>query len=616
MKKNLLFLMVTFFTSVTSFSQTIDQSNGTALIGGYVNIVNVTNALGQSITAGVSGSMTKIKVRVKNESSTFVSGNFQMRIFSGNGYGGTLLSTTTFAIATAPTSSGWDELDIILSTPIDITSGNFYTLDFKGIGTANVNMHSTGNNYANGGRYFNQDNSGYETSDLWFRTYVIAAADPCWSQISTGGSHSVAIAPNGTLWSWGYNNYGQLGLGDTTTRTAPTQIGTAINWQSVSCGGSHTLALKTDGTLWSWGYGSEGRLGLGNDSTNRNIPIQVGTDTNWQSVSSGGSHTLALKTDGTLWSWGNNFYGQLGLGDTTNRYAPIQVGADTNWQSVSGGSWHALAIKSNGDLWLWGKNDFGQLGLGDNAQRNIPAQLVTATNWQSISAGNENTLAIQTGGTLWSWGYNSNSQLGLGDINNRNIPTQVGTATNWQSVSSNLGLYRLAIKTDGTLWSWGSNNLGQLGLGDTMDRNTPVQVGTATNWQSVSCAAIHTVAVQTGGVLWSWGRNDYGQLGLGDTTQRNSPTEIECSTVLSNESFEVSNHIKMYPNPTYNFVTVEVNNLTNVKLQVVDITGKILMNKALNSNSNNVDVQLFPSGMYLFKVSSNEGVSTSKIIKN
>ncbi len=598
-----------------SFGQTIDQSNGTTLMGGYVNVVNATNALGQSITAGVTGSMTKIKVRVKNESSTFVAGSFQMRIFSGNGYGGTLLNTTTFPISTAPTSSGWDELDITLSSPLDITSGNFYTLDFKGIGSANVNMHSTGNNYANGGYYFNQDNFSYGNSDLWFRTYVIAAPDPCWTTIAAGSYHNLAIAQNGTLWAWGENNYGQLGDNTTTNRIIPTQIGTSADWSSIAGGLYHSLAIKTDGTLWTWGYNGNGELG-DNTTTDKIIPTQIGVATNWYSIVGGTFYSLAIKTDGTLWAWGANSSGQLGDNTTTSKIIPTQIGVATNWSSIAGGAFHSLAIKTNGTLWTWGYNGDGQLGDNTTTDKIIPTQIGAATNWSSLAAGGFHSLAIKTDGTLWAWGRNYYGQLGGNTITEIFIPTQIGTATNWYSIAGGTD-HSLAVKTDGTLWAWGRNYYGQLGDNTTTDKIIPTQIGAATNWSSVSGGSFHSLATKKDHALWAWGYNGYGQLGDGTSADKNIPTDIDCpAAILSITNFDVSENIIVYPNPTNGNVNIMVNNLTNVSVSVYDLNGRTILNKELSANENTVDISNFQTGMYLFRIKSSEGEVVKKVIKN
>ena len=148
------------------------------------------------------------------------------------------------------------------------------------------------------------------------------------------------------LYSWGQNNYGQLGLGNTTYYSSPVQVGALTTWVGISCGSAHTLATKTDGTLWSWGRNNSGQLGLGN-TTNYSSPKQVGALTTWSKVANGiGENTAAIKTDGTLWSWGYNAYGQLGLGDITNRSSPVQVGALTTWLAIACGKENTLAILS------------------------------------------------------------------------------------------------------------------------------------------------------------------------------------------------------------------------------------------------------------------------------
>jgi alpha-tubulin suppressor-like RCC1 family protein len=293
----------------------------------------------------------------------------------------------------------------------------------------------------------------------------------------------------------------------------------------------HSLALKRDGTLWAWGYNSSGQLGLGN-TTNRSTPTQVGTSTDWIAIAAGGYHSLALKRDGTLWVWGRNDFGQLGLGDTTNRSTPTQVGTSTDWIAIAAGGYHSLALKRDGTLWAWGRNDFGQLGFPFTrphlVNQDTDWSIATSTITSTISVSNH-FMALKQNGTLWAWGNNSSGQLGLGNTTNRSTPTQVGTSTDWIAIAAG-DSHSLALKRDGTLWAWGYNYYGQLGLGDYNNRSTPTQVGTSTDWIAIAAGDFHSLALKRDGTLWAWGYNYYGQLGLGNTTNRSTPTQVGTST--------------------------------------------------------------------------------------
>ena len=268
------------------------------------------------------------------------------------------------------------------------------------------------------------------------------------------------------LWTWGRNDSGQLGTNDTNTRCTPvTTLAGGANWKQVSCATRNTAAIKTDGTLWTWGYNSSGRLGV-NDTTDRYTPVTTfvgGTD--WKQVEVGSNHTVAIKNDGTLWTWGANGSGRLGVNDTNTRCTPVTTFAGgTDWKQVSCSPADSAAIKTDGTLWTWGLNNHGQLGVNDTDTRCTPVTtFVGGTNWKQVSCGNLYTAAIKTDGTLWTWGYNIRVQLGVNDTNTRCTPvTTFAGGTNWKQVSSSNGTIG-AIKTDGTLWIWGFNDYGQLG---------------------------------------------------------------------------------------------------------------------------------------------------------
>lgn len=330
------------------------------------------------------------------------------------------------------------------------------------------------------------------------------------------------------LISWGSNNFGQLGLSDIIDRSYPSQVSTTTNWSTIATGAWHSAAIKTDGTLWTWGFNADGELGLGLPSLDYSSPKQVGILTNWLTISAGKYHTAAIKTNGTLWTWGLNGVGQLGLGSTATFLSPVQVGALTTWLSVSCGDYYTLATKTDGTLWSWGHGTQGQLGLNNATfYRSSPVQVGALTNWLKVASGAYHVIAIKTDGTLWSWGFNASGQLGHNNTINRSSPVQIGALVTWVSISAGR-FHTAAEKIDGTLWTWGSNLLGQLGLNSVynISFSSPKQVGSLINWSKVCSGALHSTAIKTDGTLWTWGYNASGQLGIGNLTGYSSPKQV------------------------------------------------------------------------------------------
>lgn len=445
---------------------------------------------------------------------------------------------------------------------------------------------------------------------LLFITLQISAQ--CWQSISAGEYHSLAIKDDGTLWAWGRNELYQLGDGTEVNRNIPKQIGTANNWVKVYAGYS-SYGIKADGTLWAWGSNPSGKLGTGNPNWVIPIPTQVGTDTNWLSVSDGWNHTIALKTDGTLWAWGNNEYGQLGDNTTVNKSIPTQIGTATNWQTIATGMYHSLAIKTDGTLWFWGSRS---LLYSTSNQNNIPTQIGTDTNWLKLAGGQHHCAAIKTDGTLWSWGENSTGQLGDGTTTYRANPIQVGTATDWLDVSAGVR-YTIATKNNHSIWSWGYNYTGQLGhgtSGNSTDVYIPTQVGTSLDSNKISAGFYHALVINSDGFIRGTGSNVVGQIGDGTFVHKNTFTYISCyASVLSNKDFAV-NELKVYPNPVRDLLNFSFDKeITTVS--IYNLLGQEVATKNINANEDSINVSHLTSGTYLIKVISGVEVKTLKIIK-
>ncbi|MFH1227772.1 MAG: hypothetical protein V1701_07705 [Planctomycetota bacterium] len=374
-----------------------------------------------------------------------------------------------------------------------------------------------------------------------------------WAQIAAGGQHTVALKTDGSLWYWGTVLTPSLDKNSGyTLHPSPIQLLGGNNWKSVACGELHTVAIKTDGSLWAWGDNKDGQLGLG-DTITRGLPNRVGKDIDWVFVACGGNHTVAIKKDGTLWFWGWSFSAQSSI--------PKKLGNDNNWKFADCGGAFSVALKTDGSLWTWGDNQFGQLGLGDHghdergfsskADRSLPTR-VGSNNWKFVACGDSHTLAIKKDGSLWSWGENEDDKLGL-NIEKKcsvpqkdpgiesycgkcdlciswlciTVPTCVGNDNDWESAAGG-NIHSIAIKNNGTLCSWGANYWGQLGTGNMNSISSPT-TGIGAGWKIIDCGFGYgrTMAIRDDGTLWAWGDNRYGQLGLGDTKQRDTPTQVK-----------------------------------------------------------------------------------------
>jgi alpha-tubulin suppressor-like RCC1 family protein len=313
--------------------------------------------------------------------------------------------------------------------------------------------------------------------DHWLPTQITTASD--WESIACGGLNTFVIKTDGTLWVTGGNNTGQLGLGIGSPNiiNTLTQQGTANNWKQIGCSTYNAYGIKINGTLWGWGQNDGAQMGNNTCCSDQTAPIQIGTSTDWKQVATSNCrYTFAIKTNGTLWGWGtNNSCYPFGGSDISSWAVPTQYNADTNWDKVVCGYYHSLAIKTDGTLWGFGTGDYGESGYNPTLPHGIGPFQIPGT-WMNVAAGFRFSMGIKSDGTLWSWGINDVGQLGDGTNTNHYAPYQISTATNWVSVSCGYQ-FTIALRSDGSLWSWGSNFYGELGNGTaTTTQATPTAI--------------------------------------------------------------------------------------------------------------------------------------------
>ena len=319
---------------------------------------------------------------------------------------------------------------------------------------------------------------------------------------------------NPCLLAWGSNGSGQLGNG--TTNDAHTPISVVSNVVAGAAGGSHSLFVTTDGTLWAMGYNYYGQLGNGTtSSTNR--PVSVAS--NVVAVAAGANHSLFVKTDGTLWAMGYNYYGELGNGTRTDAHTPISVAS--NVVAVAAGTYHSLFVKTNGTLWAMGRNSYGQLGNGTTTDAHTPISV--ASNVVAVAAGYYHSLFVKTDGTLRAMGYNYYGQLGNGTRTDAHTPISV--ASNVVTVAAG-GFHSLFVMNDGTLRAMGRDSEGQIGLGSGKGAYYAMPLSVASNVVAVAAGYYHSLFVKTNGTLWAMGNNSSGQLGNGTTTVAYKPISV------------------------------------------------------------------------------------------
>jgi alpha-tubulin suppressor-like RCC1 family protein len=377
---------------------------------------------------------------------------------------------------------------------------------------------------------------------------------------------AVASAAPGPVMAWGFNSKGQLGNGssgagaDSSTPVnvlGPGGAGTLSDATAVSSGNEHSLALRSDGSVWTWGYNGFGQLGNGSSGpgTDSLTPVQVlgpggiGTLSGVTAIAAGAEHNVALEPDGSVWDWGSGGDGQLGNASLSDSPTPVQVlgtggvGTLSGVTALAAGLYDSVALKSDGSVWDWGDDFHGELGDGSSglgALSSTPVQVLgpggvgTLSGVTAIAAGREHNVALRFDGSVWAWGDNSGGQLGDGSTSDRSTPVQVlgpggvGTLSGVTAIAAGQA-HSLALRSDGSVWAWGGQYLGD---GSVSGSVTPVQVvgqggiGTLSGVTAIAAGTGHSLALEADGSVWAWGVNGSGQLGDGSTFDRATPVSV------------------------------------------------------------------------------------------
>jgi alpha-tubulin suppressor-like RCC1 family protein len=366
----------------------------------------------------------------------------------------------------------------------------------------------------------------------------VLGAIKTFCQISAGASHSLAIDKNGRAWGWGLNSTGQLGDNSVTSRLTPVSVlGAVKTFCQISGGFQHSLAIDKNGRAWGWGANSSGPVG-DNSVTSKRTPVSVlGAIKTFCQISAGNSFSLAIDKNGRAWTWGVNSSGQLGDNSITSRLTPVSVlGAVKTFCRISTGTSYSLAIDKNGRAWGWGLSINSELGQGGIIFVYTPVTIIGATKtFCQISTGDGFSLAIDKNGRAWAWGNNTGGKLGINSaITSQTSPVSVlGAVKTFCKITGGgtgtTSTFSLAIDKNGRLWSWGFNNVGQLGDNTLVDKCTPVSVaGAVKTFCEISNGPnqAFALAIDKNGQAWGWGINGNGQLGDGTTTSRRTPVSV------------------------------------------------------------------------------------------
>jgi|GEM_PF-799515 alpha-tubulin suppressor-like RCC1 family protein len=455
----------------------------------------------------------------------------------------------------------------------------------------------------------------------------------CFDKIFAGTAHALGQKTDGTLWTWGSGANGGNGNGSTADELTPILLCNATSYRAISTSFENSnLFIKSNGTLWVCGNNGYGQLALPTSINSQYTLTQIGSSTDWQTVTCRTNSTFAIKTNGTLWAWGYNQYYNLGLGYAgADVHTPTQVGTDTNWKAVFSAAFGSVNVaqKTNGTLWSWGAI----------APESTPYLFNADTDWATVSNGGSHFLALKTDGSLWSWGGSTFGECGFapGTVNTTNANPYHIPGT-WSKICAGLSI-SFGIKQDGTLWGWGRNGKYEtdgtnlypyytpLGVGVpyATDVYIPTQVGTDNNWKEVYAHDQFVLALKTDGSLWVWGNNYAGNFGNGTATgEIYQFTDTPAYTAVSGCTLATVNAVKetgirVEPNPATDVATLYYPKMaTDAKIQLIDLQGRTILQEEVLVGSTKIELSTMqlPQGIYVLTIlQDNQPVYQTKLIK-
>ncbi len=438
-------------------------------------------------------------------------------------------------------------------------------------------------------------------------------------KIIGGVYQSFFICADSSLWAWGKNDLGQVGIGtDSRGQLIPAKTHVLNKVFSVKGGQDHVLGLNEDGTVWAWGNNAVGSLGNGTTShVNTLEPVRVPGLSGIVSIAAGFGPSFAIQADGTVWAWGYNA-GQHGDGTDSNiNTLPHQVPLYYGAKAIETGKGYSFALMPDGTVWASGINVDGYLGNGTFNFSNVPVQVTGLSDIVAISGKKYHAMALKSDGTVWTWGANYAGQLGNGTTTNSPVAIQVPGLTGVVAIAAG-NAHSLVLKDDGTIWGWGKNDLNQLADGTDTDRSTPVRVSQLTNVAQIACGDYHSLALTSDGTAWGWGFNGSGMLGDGtDTLLRAMPVKIPglCPDTPTAINGMAASSIELYPNPVTEILRVDNAESSYSRLSIINILGQVVWQQQLHQGMNTIEVHKIPAGIYMIQLTGKGHNASARIIK-